>query len=137
VNDDIEKHYKPVRAADKPVIDLHQLALQVHAAHAELRRAEAAVEELMRKYKEEQDRTYDAADTTLANLLAMSTNLWAVTKTVCDDEELHEFVIPLAVFKSKKKAEAACLTFAEARAHHDSEVFEVRPLPFFRKGGAA
>lgn len=132
----MSRHYKPVRAADKPVIDLHELALQVHAAHAELRRAEAAVEDLMRKYKEEQDRIHDAADATLTELLATATSLWAVTKTVFDDEERHEFVITLAVFKSKKKAESACLTFSEARAHHDSDVFEVKPLPFFRKGGA-
>lgn len=137
MNDDMSRHYKPVRSADKPVIDLHERALQVHAAYAELRRVEAAVEELMRKYKEEQDQTHDAADITLSNFLATATSLWAVTKTVFDDEERHEFVITLAVFKSKKKAESACLTFAEGRAHHDSDVFEVKPMPFFKKGGAA
>lgn len=95
--------------------------------------------EKQERIRETQQRIYDAADIALANFPATSTNLWAVTKKrgVCDDEECHEFVIPLAVFESEKEAEDACLTFAEARAHHDHDVFEVKPMPFFKKGGAA
>lgn len=164
MNNDIERHYKPVRedqmnAAQKgvlaynaqqpplPDIDYYEARRLADAAHADLRRRDFAalvkLDKQERKRKEKrkkkQERIYDAADLTLTNLLATSATLWAVTKTrcVCDYEECHEFVIPLAVFKSKKKAGAACLMFAEARAHHDSDVFEVKPMPFFKTGRAA
>ncbi len=165
VNDDIERHYKPVRmsqqmnAAQKavlaynaqqpplPDIDYYEARRLADAASADLRRRESAARAVVekqdrkrkKKLKKKKERLDDAADVTLADFLATSSSLWAVTKTrgVCDHYECHEFVIPLAVFKSKKKAEAACLTFAEARAHHDSDVFEVKPMPFFKKGRAA
>lgn len=110
----------------------------VQATDEEIRQYQVEVEH-QRQLREERERIYDDADITLSSLLATSTNLFAVTKKrgVCDDEECHEFVIPLAVFESEEEAEAACLTFAEARAHHDSDVFEVKPMPFFKKKGGA
>ncbi|SFF00629.1 hypothetical protein SAMN04489711_109164 [Paracidovorax wautersii] len=176
VNDDMGKHYKPVRVgrqiddatgietttirfedqriyccseitpvSDPQTVKTGYLSMEryyhprgwVQATDEEIRQHEAEVEH-QRQLKEEQERIYDAADITLTDLLATSTNLFAVTKKrgVCDDEECHEFEIPLAVFESEAEAEAACLTFAEARAHHDSDVFEVKPLPFFKRGSA-
>lgn len=122
-----------------PAVDFHEQMRQVFVGQAEARRKQVAEAEKWLKYKEERERARDAADVALTNLLAKSTSLWAVTKAryVSDDYDSFEFVIPLAVFESESEAKAACATFSQARAHDDSDEFEVKPMPFFKKGGAS
>lgn len=137
-------YYEQKRLADAALEDLRrrEFAAREERSHREhvarmLQDREDAKQKKLRK--KEEKLAYDAADIALNDFLSTSSTLWAVTKkrTVNDDYWNHKFVIPLAVFESEGEAKAALSTFSSARKHRDGRAFEVKPMPFFKKCGAA